>query len=493
MRINHNIAALNTHRQLGTAQNAQSKSMEKLSSGLRINGAKDDAAGLAISEKMRGQIRGLDQASANAQDANSMIQTAEGALNETHDILQRMRELATQSANDTNTASDRGEIQKEVDQLAGEITRISNNTEFNTQNLVGGNMDVKFHVGANQGQNIQLKVDAMDAFTLGIAGTSTTATVADGATNITGTSLAGTTGDALVDGTTITVSTAVNTGTESVGSLTDLGTGDDKSLTITSAVGTAHEDVEFTLVSSGSADDTVVISESAGVYTITAGNTAAAADITTAINAHADFTGFSVTGDAVGDDFAGETLTLTGGAEANAEEQIVTLTDGTTTQTVVVADDASSVNVTTGAFEGLTFTTDDISAASGDINIAVSSGSAAVFNADGTIDEAAVAASGIDVSSQAAADAAITTINNAIETVSAERSKLGAVQNRLDHTINNLGTSSENLTAAESRIRDVDMAKEMMNQTKNAILAQASQAMLAQANQLPQGVLQLLQ
>lgn len=298
MIINHNVTALNTHNKLSAASAAQSKSMEKLASGLRINKAGDDAAGLAISEKMRGQVRGLDQASRNAQDGISLIQTAEGALNETHDILQRMRELATQSANDTNTSTDRGEIQKEVDQLAKEVTRIANNTEFNTKKLLTGAADgsstavtnsdsLTFHIGANADQNIELEIKAMDAKTLGVSGSATSNVAASG------TSLAATT-------------------------------------------------------------------------------------------------------------------------------------------------------------------------------------------------------SGIDVSTQGAANTAITSINNAIETVSAERSKLGANQNRLDHTINNLKTSSENLTAAESRVRDVDMAKEMMNQTKNSILAQAAQAMLAQANQQPQGVLQLL-
>ncbi|WP_083573855.1 flagellin N-terminal helical domain-containing protein [Rossellomorea aquimaris] len=259
MRINHNIAALNTYRQLSTANGAQSKSMEKLSSGLRINRAGDDAAGLAISEKMRGQIRGLDMASKNAQDGISLIATAEGALNETHSILQRMRELAVQSANDTNTDTDRAELQKEVDQLAEEVTRISNNTEFNTQNLLGGQFDGTFHIGANEGQNLNLTIDAMDAFTLGVA-----------------------------------------------------------------ATGTARS--------------------------------------------------------------------------------------------VDVSDPANPV-----------------------------------------VTEATVTA-GIDISTQTAADTAITDINDAIETVSAERSKLGSYQNRLEHTINNLGTSSENLTAAESRVRDVDYA-----------------------------------
>ncbi|WP_148630608.1 flagellin Hag [Bacillus sp. E214] len=300
MIINHNITALNTHRQLGAATNAQSNSMEKLSSGQRINKAGDDAAGLAISEKMRAQVRGLDMASKNAQDGISLISTAEGALNETHDILQRMRELAVQSANDTNTDIDRGELQKELDQLVEEIDRIAGNTEFNTKNLLGKKNDegtaftgeaqkFTFHIGANEGQSIEISINSMDSGNIG--------TDAD---------------------------------TKSISSLKSAPAGE--------------------------------------------------------------------------------------GTDAKA----------------------------------------------------------------GALTE------------QGTADAAITIINDAIEMVSTERSKLGASQNRLDHTINNLNTSSENLTAAESRIRDVDMAKEMMEQTKNSILSQAAQAMLAQANQQPQNVLQLL-
>src|SRR5690554_4954401 len=157
MRINNNISAMNTYSRLTSAQGAQAKSLEKLSSGLRINRAGDDAAGLAISEKMRGQIKGLNQAVRNAQDGISLIQTAEGALNETHSILNRMRELAVQSANDTNTDEDRVEIQKEMNQLSTEITRISSDTEFNTQNLLNGEFsNKKFHIGANEGQSMSL-------------------------------------------------------------------------------------------------------------------------------------------------------------------------------------------------------------------------------------------------------------------------------------------------------------------------------------------------
>lgn len=273
MIINHNISALNTYRQLTLNNTSQQKSLEKLSSGLRVNRAGDDAAGLAISEKMRGQIRGLDQATRNSQDAISLIQTAEGAMNETHSILQRMRELAVQASSDTNTGADRAQIGAEITQLKSEIDRIASQTEFNTKKLLDGTASgLLFQIGANSGQNISLTIATMGAAAL-------------------------------------------------------------------------------------------------SVNAVSILSTTSAADCTELI----------------------------------------------------------------------------------------------------------------------------TTINDAIELVSTERSKLGAVQNRLEHTINNLSTSSENLSAAESRIRDVDMAKEMMSFTKNAILQQAATAMLAQANQQPQNILSLLQ
>jgi len=270
MRINHNIAAINTHRQLNFNNTNVGKNLEKLSSGYRINRAGDDAAGLAISEKMRGQIRGLNMAQKNAQDGISLIQTAEGALHETHSILQRMRELAVQSANDTNMDEvDRAAMQEETDALIAEIDSIAGRTEFNTQNLLGGKFEKKvFHIGANKGQNIEVSIKAMNAKGIGVEK--------------------------------------------------------------------------------------------------------------------------------------------------------------------------------------------------------------------------------LSIAKQDDADKAIETIDKALNQVSTQRAALGAIQNRLEHTINILGASSENLTAAESRIRDVDMAAEMMEFTKNNILTQAAQAMLAQANQQPQGVLQLL-
>jgi flagellin len=272
MRINNNMMAMNAHRQLKVNSFAQEKSLEKLSSGYRINRAGDDAAGLAISEKMRGQIRGLQMASRNSQDGISLIQTAEGALSETHSILQRMRELAVQAANDTNVTADRDAIKTELNDLSIEIKRIADNTQFNTQTLLKGTLTIDIQVGANA---------------------------------------------------TETISILINTASMSA---SGLGVGSDAAL----------------------------------------------------------------------------------------------------------------------------------------------------------------------VSTTAEAQATITLVNTAITTVSTERSKLGAKQNRLEHTINNLDTAAENLQASESRIRDVDMAKEMMTFTKNNILNQAATAMLAQANQAPQGVLQLL-
>ena len=512
MIINHNITALNTHNKLSSASAAQGKSMEKLASGLRINKAGDDAAGLAISEKMRGQVRGLDQASRNAQDGISMIQTAEGALNETHDILQRMRELAVQSGNDTNTDTDRAELQKENDQLAKEITRIANNTEFNTKSLLNGAVDdnnVKsavFQIGANQDQNLSVTINAMDAQSLGVAGAVTTSSVGAGATAITGSKLSGNLGGALVDGAAITVTTANLSGANSTLTVNDI----DFSST---AAGTSLNGKTITIAQSpggGSASTTTMTRDGSGNFTITIGDDisdATLADDKDALlneiqGAITAFDGLNVGSEsglsaalnsgATGSDSATVVGngTLAGGAVADSTKTVVTLTSGSNTQDIIVDDAAKSVSGT-GAFAGLSLQASDITTASGTVNIAQQSSTVAAFsNNEKTAD--AVTAKGIDISTQAAANTSITAINTAIEKVSAERSKLGANQNRLEHTINNLKTSSENLTAAESRVRDVDMAKEMMNQTKNSILAQAAQAMLAQSNQTPQGVLQLL-
>jgi flagellin len=405
MRINHNIAALNTYRQLGNANNAQQSSMEKLSSGLRINKAGDDAAGLAISEKMRAQVRGLDQASSNAQDGISLISTAEGALNETHDILQRMRELATQAANDTNTTDDRKEIQKEVNQLTSEINRIGNNTEFNTQKLLNGDKEV---AAATAQANVTVGSDIV-----------------------------------------ITASTS----------------------------GSAYNNYDVVISSSSGAAAGATISGDTLTITLDSSTTMDGAAVSAAIEGSTISAEFEVTvgsGTLAGN----ETGTLSGGStagEGGLDFQIGANND----QRMNIA--ISDMRATALGISGGTGGTTDVA------NAVFSSG-----NENKLTDNSGSTEYALDVTSSDKATAAIEVLDEAIKSVSSERSKLGAYQNRLDHTINNLSTSSENLTAAESRIRDVDMAKEMMEQTKNSILAQASQAMLAQANQQPQGVLQLL-
>lgn len=450
MRINHNIASLNTHRQLTGNQGMASKSLEKLSSGLRINRAGDDAAGLAISEKMRGQIRGLEMASKNAQDGISLIQTAEGALNETHSILQRMRELAVQASNGTNTNDDRAELQKEIQQLKSEIDRISSDTEFNTKKLLSGGIAANASIGAGNVANL-------DAVTVVDPQLDTGAYVF-----------------------TVAVDTAA-----AISGQTDAGTG---ITAVASSTASAHAFGNYQLNVTDDADN-------AGKKLLTLVNRDTGETVAT-LNNQADNAASYV--------LAGYTFTnggtITNGSYSFTEDAdiTVTVTKGGNNVATATID-----NLTKGEFEvagvKIEFNS-DIAAGDTDVNIVNNSIQFHIGANEGqTMDLAvndmsarALGVADIDVTSSAGAESAITAIDDALKTVSGERSKLGAVQNRLEHTINNLGTSAENLTAAESRIRDVDMAKEMMEFTKNNILTQAAQAMLAQANQQPQGVLQLL-
>jgi len=453
MRINHNIASLNTYRQLNTNSTATNKNIERLSSGLRINRAGDDAAGLAISEKMRGQIRGLDMAAKNSQDAISLIQTAEGALNETHSILQRMRELAVQASNDTNTVSDRGELQKEINQLTEEIDRIANTTEFNTKTLLTGDFGTK----AVSGTPANVSVKSSLASTI-------------------------TEGTYLIE-----VTNAAVKGTE---------TGDeDLSSGVTITAGTND-----TLVINGT-----TIKFEAGSYT--------ADQIVNKLNEYKDKTGVTAAMNGnnlelTNNKFGVQTNTIAGNAVATVLGTITTVAgenatievDGAAVGVSVDSQDGRVVTITDGALKGIVLNAKgaDNSTATLTVNkdeLTMQIGANQDQNLKVSIEDMRAASLGvdaIDVTTADKASKAITTINSALEKVSGERSKLGAYQNRLEHTINNLNTSSENLTAAESRIRDTDMAKEMMEQTKNNILAQAAQAMLAQSNSQPQGVLQLL-
>ncbi len=458
MRINHNIAALNTYNKLSANNAATSKSLEKLSSGLKINRAGDNAAGLAISEKMRGQIRGLDQASSNASDGISLIQTAEGALNETQSILQRMRELAVQSGNDTNTSNDRAEIQKEIDQLTQEIDRIGNSTEFNTKKLLNGGASVTATVAP---------ANAADAGRVTVTGGSSETKVGGTVTITTA-------------GTTLATAATDTTSSTFAGATTALGAASAISINGVAFSFTATNTVQDVLDSVNDAGIGVIATKAAGVsgitFTTSAVGSSASLDFTTG-------TGVFAAGLA---DANGADAVVAGAGAYTAVGNHITLTG--TGDTKGLEFDLSGAAATLAGNVTLTVT------ANGGLNMHIGANEAqTMYISVGDMRSSALGVNGINVSTKETAETSITTIQTALDKVSSERAKLGAYQNRLEHTINNLGTTSENLTASESRIRDVDMAKEMMSFTKNNILSQAAQAMLAQANQQPQSVLQLLQ
>lgn len=457
MRINNNIMALNTYNQMTTNNANASKSIEKLSSGLRINSAADDAAGLAISEKMRSQIRGLDQASRNAQDGISMIQTAEGALDETEAILQRMRELSVQSSNDTYTTEDREAIQDEINQLTNEIDRISTDTEFNSKTLLDGSLENETQVTNNNANinNVEVVDDSMETgdYVLTVSGT---------ATNYDGTSGVNNTNIASVDGT--------GTGATAPGGYTleviATETANQYDVYLKDSDGNVVEELKSEVIDNATADDTLDIGGLQITYAdVSGGGTAVAAGISDiAVDMSASFTltenGKTVDSTTVTNSTSDE-IEL-GGLNFQIDD---TLVDNTTD----IAVDNNAVTFQIGANAGQT------------TDVTISEMSSSALNIDD-----------LDLTTTEGATSAIDSLEEAIKSVSSERSKLGAMQNRLEHTINNLNTSSENLTAAESRIRDVDMAKEMMEMTKWTTLQQASTAMLAQANSQPEQVLQLL-
>lgn len=448
MRINHNISALNTFRQLSLNNSATTKSLEKLSSGLRINRAGDDAAGLAISEKMRGQIRGLNQAASNASNGISLIQTAEGALNETQSILQRMRELAVQASNDTNTAADRAEIQKEIDQLTQEVDRIGNSTEFNTKKLLNGGASVSASVsGADAarvsviGGSAETQVGASVDITAWTAATADTASTT--ATFTTANSTLAASSTITING--ISFNLSGETVQNAINTINEAGLGVTASYTTGGSITLTSDTI-------GSKSN-MVISGVGGSFT-------GADSVTQGADASVTITGTP------GYSSNGNTITITSGDATGLQFTV----SGATGAALINVNSNGGLNMHIGANENQT------------MYISINDMRATALGVDA-----------IDVTSKESAEDAIKTIQNALNIVSSERSKLGAYQNRLEHTINNLGTTSENLTASESRIRDVDMANEMMEFTKNNILSQAAQAMLAQANQQPQSVLQLLQ
>ncbi len=398
MVVQHNLTAMNANRQLGITTGAQAKSSEKLSSGYRINRAGDDAAGLKISEKMRSQIRGLDKASSNAQDGISLIQTAEGALNEAHSILQRMNELAVQGANDTNQSIDRDAINDELEALTTELDRISQTTQFNKQNLLDGTFsDKKLQVGANTDQKIEVSIDNMNATSLGL-------------TNI---------------------------------SFSDVQTG-----TAPKSMKYQGTCIAYT-AGKTKASNQAILKKSvwkAISNMKTSGAYAAQYDATTGSVYY------------IGKDKASGADTRF--EKASSALKATNCWNQKVASTEIMGDNFKNY-VQVSATKGTTSTTIQVGRPS--------------------------------VADYQTANATLSAVQTAINKVSTQRSALGALQNRLEHTVANLDNVSENTSSAESRIRDTDMASEMVNYSKNNILAQAGQSMLAQANQSTQGVLSLLQ
>jgi flagellin len=468
------MQAANAARVLGITQSAQAKSTEKLSSGYRINRAADDAAGLSISEKMRKQIRGLDQASTNAQDGVSSVQTAEGALTEVHSMLQRMNELAVQAANGTNSESDRSSIQDEIDQLTTEIDRVAETTKFNeTYLLKGGNGDKTYHVHAH------------DA---GLDGTLT-----ENTTKATFQMKSLQVGDSYAIG-----GTTYNIGATSVGqALTVLEGGNDTDAAKTKdASGLSTGDTitidgkSYSIVDSAEAD----IEQSK----ITAGKVFSLASAGSTIS----YNGKSVTvfsKDGVDVDPNNKTLITATKAYSMVNAELKAASSiGATENAATVTTGSADEKINGVTYRSFTITRGSVTTKN-DLTFNLHVGSDAdMTNKIGVtiekMDSKNLGLDGINVSDDSgkAATYAIDAIADAVAKVSAQRSALGAVQNRLEHTIANVDNVVENTNAAESRIRDTDMADEMVTYSKNNILAQAGQAMLAQANQSTQGVLSIL-
>ena len=499
MVVQHNMAAMNANRMLSGVASAQSKSTEKLSSGYRINRAADDAAGLSISEKMRSQIRGLNQASTNAQDGISLIQTAEGALNEQHSILQRMRELAVQASNGTETNDDREAVQNEIEQLQSELTRISDTTEFNTMKLLDG---------SQSGNKVQASVSKSADANLTTEPATTGKSVSAALTNT-------------ADGTESTYAVTVmdkdgNASTTTVKFTAGADEGKDAYAIIKALKDTDLAD-KFDMEYSTGAKTITFTSKEEGVSSnvvLTQLGTAAsaAATVTPGEDAYSKlaagigaYTGKGNIEDSIftvnGEKFAYVTDPTKLGDDYKDVNYVQTKADDGT----VDKDDAAAMAKLINAKTGIAAVADgngNISLKAGSSNtgkgielqIGANEGQTMSFTLDDmSADALGVGVGKVDLSKQESAKTATTTIDAAIKKVSAARGRMGAVQNRLEHTINNLDTAAENMQTAESRIRDTDMAEEMVNYSKNNILAQAGQSMLAQANQSNQGVLTLLQ
>lgn len=494
--INTNVSSLNAQRNLSKSQGDLSKAMQRLSSGLRINSAKDDAAGLAISDRMTSQIRGLNQASRNSNDGISLAQTAEGALQETTNIMQRMRELAVQSANDTNSASDRSSLQAEVNQLKQEMNRIAETTEFNGKKLLDGSMtSAQFQVGANANETISFGISSARPANLGnnslnsdnatadfAIERSTSAAAASSANDVVAQTITvigkeGSNTLSVADGDTaaviagqvnaIAADTGVTASAMTTATLSNLSADGTISFTLQGNNTTAVS-INATVLSSDLTNLVTAITEQAGNTGITATLSADKTSITLGQSS-----GYDIKIADVLHSTPGQTIDLTGSEAGDTTLGAATDTDSSTVGGEISFSSSGGFNVTS-----------DLAAGAG--SLFSTAASAANVSTLSSIDN-------VDVTTVKGAGDAIKSIDGALMQVDNIRGELGAVQNRFESTIANLNNVSENLSAARSRILDADIAQETSAMTKNNILQQAGVSILAQANQTPQLALQLLQ
>jgi flagellin len=486
--INTNVASLTAQRNLSSSQSSLNTSIQRLSSGLRINSAKDDAAGLAISERFTSQIKGLNQAVRNANDGISLAQTAEGALKASGDILQRVRELAVQSANASNSAGDRKALQQEVSQLVAELDRISQTTEFNGQKLLDGSFGTQqFQVGANANQTItaataNLRTSVYGNNQVAAAGASA-ATGAWGANGVTSSAVTinGSVGSKVVN-------VAANQTAKTIADNVNAVKGD------TGVTATARTEVQMTFGAAGSyslnlrSDNS---SDQAISFTLSANNTAdGLSAAVSAINDQSSKTGVTASLNSAG---TGVILTNATGNDIRVADTTVA-NSGTVSLQKLAADGTTSGGTVTLAAD----TTADNSVTSGyitldsDKSFSVDASTAAATDAFADASSTLKKVSDLDVTTFSKATDALKTVDSALSFINGERAKLGALQSRFETSISNLQVTSENLSASRSRIQDADFASETANLSRAQILQQAGTAMVAQANQLPQGVLSLL-
>ena len=487
MVVQHNIMALNAYNRLSANNASVSKNLEKLSSGYRINRAGDDAAGLAISEKMRAQITGLERASDNAQDGISLVQTAEGALTEVHSMLNRMVELATQSANGTyDNSTDRANLQSELDALKSEVDRIASETNFNGIKLLDGSMgggtsgaeNAHFVVSAPAGVTVTFAAGAADASISGAwSGNTLTITVGTAHTGVTDEVLANVLKNTSgapdsAKGLNITTKNGATVSAANAGGAGSLVSAEAKYATFTGDTAVTNTDgkstkVAFTSTVAGNRTNAITVTNTAG--NAVGATTSAAGNVALNLSATGTYSAADI-----------NSLLAKAGADATVSFE------GTLTGANILGGHTAVAGVYTladgeGLANGGGLSLQIGDTASQRISVKVSNMSSSSLGLDA-----------VNIGTENNAVNSIQAIKDAINTVSSTRSDLGAIQNRLEYTVNNLATTTENLTSAESRIRDTDMAKEMMAYTKNNVLSQAAQAMLAQANQQPQQVLQLL-